>query len=162
MGKSNKLLTAAAAVCLLSLVIMAAALTLGRKTALAPAFTPPAFAENAVTGTPEAPGDSWTRVYQEGMPFSAHVCGRVKPEGETAQVYFTNDAGNTHWLKLRILDEDGNLLAETGLLRPGEYVRQVTFTQVPKEGTLIRMKIMAYEPDTYQSAGAVTLKTVVG
>ena len=77
-------------------------------------------------------------------------------------MYLTNDEGNKVWLKLRILDEEDNILAETGLLKPNEYVKTVTFDKIPKSGANIKLKIMAYEPDTYYSAGAVTLNTTVG
>ena len=69
--------------------------------------------------------------------------------------------GNQVWLKLRILDEEDHILAETGLLKPNEFVRTVTFETVPENRTNIKLKIMAYEPDTYDSAGAVTLNTTL-
>ena len=65
------------------------------------------------------------------------------------------------WLKVRILDVGGNILGETGLVRPGEYVQTVALTTIPKPGTPITLKIMAYEPDTYYSMGAGTLNTTV-
>ena len=60
-----------------------------------------------------------------------------------------------------MLDEDGEVLGETGLIRPGEYVQAVTFDAIPVSGTAISMKVMAYEPETYHSAGAVTLNTTI-
>ena len=46
-------------------------------------------------------------------------------------------------------------------IRPGEYLQTVTFDTLPQSGDNITMKVMAYEPDTYLSAGAVSLKTVI-
>ena len=57
--------------------------------------------------------------------------------------------------------QSGELLGETGLIRPGEYVQSVTFDTVPASGATISMKVMAYEPETYHSAGAVTLNTTI-
>lgn len=74
-------------------------------------------------------------------------------------VYLTNPAENTVWLKLRVLDTNGSILGETGLLRPGEYVRTVALSAAPTPGTSITLKIMGYEPDTYLSAGSATLST---
>ena len=82
-------------------------------------------------------------------------------EGNRADIWLTNPESNTIWLKLRILDEDGEILGETGLIRPSEYVQSVTFDTVPAPGATISMKVMAYEPETYHSGGAVTLNTVV-
>ena len=96
------------------------------------------------------------------MNFSAHICGKVTLNESEANVFFTNDDGNKVWLKLRILDQEDNILAETGLLKPNEYIRAVTFYTVPENGATIKIKIMAYEPDTYYSAGTVTLNTTVG
>lgn len=40
-------------------------------------------------------------------------------------------------------------------------MQSVTFDTVPAPGATISMKVMAYEPETYHSGGAVTLNTVV-
>ncbi len=126
-------------------------------------FTPPPFESDATYGTPADAGDSWGQIYKEGMSFSAHVCGRVVPNGNKADVYFTNDEGNSVWLKLRVLDENEKIIAETGLLKPGQYVKSIKFKSgTLTEGAKITMKIMAYEPETYYSEGAVTLTTVIG
>lgn len=78
-----------------------------------------------------------------------------------ADVYFTNSEKFDVWLKLRVLTADGTLLGETGLIRPGEYVKSVSLTSEVEDGTAIKLKIMAYEPDTYYSAGSVTLNTIL-
>ena len=151
-----------AAVCFLAVLGMGLSLALtGGKTEQAE-FTPPPFETTAQSGMPDAADESWTQIYRDGMSFSAHICGKVVLNGNAADVYFTNDDGNEVWLKLRILDEEDNILAETGLLKPNEYVRTVTFDTVPENRATIKLKIMAYEPDTYYSAGAVTLNTTVG
>ena len=69
-------------------------------------------------------------------------------------------AGITTFLTMAyILAVNPNILGETGLVRPGEYVQTVALTTIPKSGTPITLKIMAYEPDTYYSAGAASLNT---
>ena len=54
-----------------------------------------------------------------------------------------------------IYDGAGNILGETGLIRPGEYVRSVNLTALPQPDAEVSYKIMSYEPDTYFSCGAV-------
>ena len=76
-------------------------------------------------------------------------------------MWLTNPVSNTVWLKVRVLDEKGNTLGETGLIKPGEYVQSVTLDTVPKTGKPIVLKIMAYQPDTYYSEGAVSLNTKI-
>ena len=61
--------------------------------------------------------------------------------------------------RIPLLDEKGNILGETGLIRPGEYVRTLTLNGEVKPGTPVTLKIMAYEPETYHSAGAAALNT---
>lgn len=138
-------------------------------------FTPPPFEPSAVRGTPEVPEAlGYSSPYKEGMGYRFSVCGNVTVNGTEATVYLTNpeenngnDANgvngvNTVWIKLRVTDEKGNVLGETGLIKPGEYVKNVTLTKALPEGTKIRLKIMGYEPGTYKSAGSATLNTVIG
>ena len=66
------------------------------------------------------------------------------------------------WLKVRVLDAEGNLLGESGLLRPGGYVRTVTLERSPAPGTRIKLKVMGYMPETYRSAGTLVLNTAIG
>ena len=145
-------------VCLLCLAMMAAALVYTQSPAQGE-FTPP-FEESAVSGIPDVPEElGWQEL--DAQAFQVGVCGAVLLEGNRADIWLTNPESNTIWLKLRILDEDGEILGETGLIRPGEYVQSVTFDTVPAPGATISMKVMAYEPETYHSGGAVTLNTVV-
>ena len=162
MKKKNYILPALSAICVLAVIGMILALTLGGKKAQQPPFTPPEFDSAAISGTPEVSDGSWSKIYQDGMSFTVYVCGNVIVQGDSTDVYFTSIAENTVWLKLRITDEAGNILGETGLIKPNEYVRSVKFDTVPATGTKIKLKIMAYEPETYYSAGAVSLNTAIG
>ena len=159
--KNSKTVPVLGAVLAVLAVAMIAALCLPRSTETD--FTPPPFEQNAVTGVPEVPEDlGYSSPYKEGMTYRFSVCGNVTAEGENAVVYLTNPAENSVWLKLRVLDENGRTLGETGLLRPGEYVRCVKLSSVPPAGAKITLKIMGYEPETYHSAGSATLSTVMG
>ena len=156
--KINRIvLPVAAIVCAASILAMIFTLTAGNSNV----FTPPAFDAAAVRGAPDVPdGLGWSPV-EAADAFTAYLCGGVTANGQTADVYFTNADTNTVWLKLRILDGGGETIGETGLIRPGEYVRSVEFTRLPPNGANIKMKIMAYEPETYFSAGAAVLNTTI-
>ena len=126
-------------------------------------FVPPAFESSAQLGVPEVPEElSYTSPYREGMAYRFSVCANVTMDGRVATVYFTSAEENTVYLKLRVLDTDGEILGETGLLKPGEYVRVVELCEALDAGTQVQLKIMSYEPDTYLSAGSVVLKTEIG
>ena len=160
--KENYSLRIAAVVCILALCCMVLALTVGSRKSQRTEFTPPPFETAAVSGMPTVPdGLGWSEIYQDGMGFKAYICGNVIIDGSTADIYFTNSEEFDVWLKLRVLDENGTVLGETGLIRPGEYVKSVSLTSEIKDGAAIKLKIMAYEADTYYSAGAVTLNTTI-
>lgn len=125
-------------------------------------FTPPPFDANAVNGTPEVDASlGYGEIYREEMGFSVWLCGSVTMEGKNARLYFTNPDGNTVWLKARIMDAEGNILGESGILKPGSYVEHVTLASEPCEGTNISVKIMAYRAETYHSEGAIVLNTTI-
>lgn len=128
-----------------------------------PEFVPPDFETAAVQGTPEVAEDmGYTELYKEGMAYRVSVCGIPTVDGQDLTVYFTNTEGNEKYLKLRVLDENDNILGETGLIRPGEYVKAVTLAKTLAAGEKIKLKIMGYEPETYESAGSVSLNVTVG
>lgn len=160
--KPDKRIPILEAVFAVALIIMIVALSVPKK-AQRGEFVPPAFESAAVTGTPEVPdGLGYSAPYQDGMAYRFAVCGNVLMEGKQALVYFTNPAENDTWTKLRVYDENGNILGETGLLKPGEYVQYVELDKELTPGTPIKLKIMGYEPDTYLSAGSVALNTQIG
>lgn len=139
-----------------ALLVMAAALFF--REASKDTFTPPPFESAAVAGVPEVSEElGYTQLYKEGMVYRVSICGIVTMEEQDAIVYFTNTEGNEKYLKLRVLDEQEQVLGETGLLKPGEYVKAVALNKELKPGTPIKLKVMGYQPETYESAGCVTL-----
>lgn len=158
-ANKNMPLIAAAVICVLSIIIMLIALTAGHKQVQAE-FTPPPFEDNAIAGVPAVPDNlGWTEL--DCKAYKVSVCGQVVADGNRADLWLYNPESNTIWLKLRVLDEKGNVLGETGLLKPGEYVQSVVLERVPADGSTIALKIMGYQPDTYFSEGAATLNTSI-
>lgn len=155
--KKNRLLPVVCTLCALSLCVMAAALI----TRASSGFRPPPFEAAAVKGTPEVPEELRYSPVQAKDAFAAYLCGKPLAENGQAVVFFTSPADNAFWLKLRVLDSAGICLGETGLLRPGEYVKDVKLKSVPENGAAVTLKIMAYEPETYYSLGTVSLKTTI-
>lgn len=157
-GRLFALVVLAATICVVSIGIMIYALSMtGGRTEQ---FVPPPFESAAQTGTPDVPVDlGWDELDAQSYKFS--VCGVIDPQNGKADVWLTNPEENKIWLKVRVLDMAGNTLGETGLIKPGEYVRSVALKPEPQDGENIQLKIMAYEPDTYYSAGVVSLNTTV-
>ena len=143
--------------CIISVSIMMLALLVGGKS---DPFAPPPFDPEARAGMPEVPEDLSWQILDTG-PFRAGLCGILIPERNWIPVWFTNPSQNTVWLRLRLLDKQGQILGETGLLRPGEYLHSVAVDPLPPAGTPVTLKVMAYEPETYHSAGAFTLRATI-
>ena len=156
----NYILPLAAVLCAVSLAVMVFALTRQEVQTEMGEFTPPPFDGGAVVGSPAVPeGLGWQEL--DAKVYKAGICGKFIPKGNAADVWLTNPESNTVWLKVRVLDEKGNTLGETGIIKPGEYVQSVELDNVPKAGKPIVLKIMAYQPDTYYSEGAVSLNTTI-
>ena len=154
------------ALCVLSVSAMAFALAAGvpgrnRGDGGPGAFTPPPFEQSAKAGEPETEAIPKESGYSllDAQAYQAALCGNPDVRGREVWLYLTNPESNTVWLKVRILNEAGEILGESGLLKPGEYVESVALDTVPSEDTPVQLKLMAYEPDTYHSAGAVSLHT---
>ena len=145
------------AVLVVGIIVYAVTGTAGSSTS----FTPPEEEENAVEGVPEVDEDlGWSEItIDDGYVVS--ICGVVNEEDGSAEVWFYSDDENEVWVKLRIQDEDGNTIGESGLLMPGEYVQYVELDTVPEEDETVYLEVMGYEPDTYYSAGSVTLETTL-
>lgn len=144
-----------AALCVLALIGMTAALILTGKSR---EFTPPPFDPAAQEGTPAvSPEAGYGEMDAKAFCFS--VAGELFPQNGRVDLWLTNPAENSVWLKVRILDESGAILGESGLIRPGEYVRSVNLHTQPQSSVKVVLKIMAYEPETYYSAGSAVLNT---
>ena len=127
-----------------------------------PEFVPPEFEGSAIVGQPTPPEElGYSELRQDGMGFGVGICGNVIVNDKNADVYFYNCDDNDVWLKLRIIDEKGNIIGETGLLKPSEYVQSVEITEQLQDDDKIKLKIMAYEPETYYSEGSVVMNTRV-
>ena len=87
---------------------------------------------------------------------------------DTAPVYLdgilylnaANLSDNTVWFLARVYRGD-QMIAQTGIFYPGEYVAQVPCSTKLSAGEKILVRILAYEPETYHSEGVAQFSTVV-
>ena len=145
------------ALCVLSLAVMCVSLYISANKSAK--FTPPEFDLGAIHGTPDENVSGWCDATLEGMTYSVFMCREIIIDGGKAIVYFTNPAENTVWLKIRLIDENGAVIGESGIIKPSEYVEYVYISDTPRNGSTITVKVMGYEPHTYHSAGAVSFNT---
>ncbi len=72
----------------------------------------------------------------------------------------TNCAGNTVWFLAQVYRED-KLIAETGMIYPGEYVADIPSSSELSDTDSILIRILAYEPKTYNGEGIAQISCVV-
>lgn len=159
--KNNKLIIPIlSAVCVLSLSLMIFALCRTAPINTITEFVPPEFDANAVEGIPDVPEKyGWSEIYQDGMNFRVSINKKIINTKNQADVYLYNNEDNNVWLKLRILDEEGDIIGESGLIKSGEYIKTVTLTESVYDGQKVKLKIMSYQPETYYSEGSIILNT---
>ena len=157
--RKNKLLFAMIVICAAAVSVMVLALIISFRSTETK-FVPPEFDENAVKGIPDVPDDlGWSEIDAQVFKFS--VCGTLNLEGDTVNIWLTNPEDNSVWIKARMYDGDENILGETGLIKPGEYIKSISILKQKKDDENVSLKIMAYQPDTYYSEGTVILKSVL-
>ena len=159
MMRKREILPFLAAACTLALVGMTLALVLGGREAEAAVLPLESAAVRGVPAVAEALG--YSAPAAEGVDYRFSLCGSVYMDGASAVVYFTNPAENRVWLRLCVLDGSGRTLGETGLLRPGEYVRAVVLDEPLPAGTPVTIRVTGCQPETYRSAGAIVMSTAV-
>lgn len=160
-SKPNDLISVLFLALIIAIIVMIIALS-NPKEADPPEFSPPPFDVNAVKGAPDVSEEKgYDIISNSQMPYSAGLCGKVYIYGRKADIYFTNPSSNDVWMKLRAFDSDGNIIGETGLIKPGEYIKDMILDPTPQNGDSITLKIMTYEPDTYKSEGTFSLTPMV-
>ena len=115
-------------------------------------FVPPAWESNAVSGMPSEPlpPNFGSMTVDQGFVLAMSATPRLR--GNDLDLYFTSPDSNTVWLRVRIYDANGQMLYESGLLKPGEHLPTVTLSAVPTGNTVVA-DILSYEPETYYSRG---------
>lgn len=127
-----------------------------------PPFVPPEFEVNAIIGMPDANKvEGYSILGQDDLGFKVGFCGKPELKDGKTYVYFANVKENNVWLKLRALDKDDNKIYDTGIIKPGQYIEYIELGENIKANDEITFKVMAYQPDTYYSEGAVLLNTVI-
>jgi len=94
--------------------------------------------------------------------YSVYIDGVPYIEKNDLVINFISIENNNVWIKIRIIDEEKNIIAESGLVKPGEYLKSVKLLKKISVKTNVTYMIMGYEIGSYMSAGTVNLNTKVG
>ena len=152
MDKQQKIILSAISAALA--VILLAAVIILTQAPFKGRFTPPAHDASAQSGAPtEIPAEALYGTARVENGFFASLATSPALVGNELSLYFTSPKSNTAWISVEILDGEGNTLAKSGYLLPGEYLSTLTLSSVPTDPSGIKAKILSYEPDTYYSLG---------
>ena len=127
-------------------------------------YAPPARESNAKMGTPTPDGHYLYSGLNTDFGYQVMLAANLyRQEDGSLNIYFTNTAANEVLLLCEIVAEDsGDTLYKSGLLKPGEYVESLSpCMDFPNEATMVLVKIYAFEPKTYYSAGSTVLNVTL-
>ena len=157
MDRTQKIIISVFAAILAVIVITIIIVAAGDKAPIIGDFIPPPFEENAVKGIPDPLPDFFgTLAISEELIVG--VCATPSLKENALDIYLTSHEKNISYVKIRIYDKKGEILGESGLLKPGEHLRSLELSApIPSGENELRAIILSYEPDTYYSKGSAEI-----
>lgn len=124
-------------------------------------FIKPGFDSNVINKIPQDINykDSTINISEN---YNVYINGLPKMDKDNLIIDFISLEDNKVWIKLRILDEQNKVIAESGIVKPGEYLKSIKLNKKVKENDKIMYMIIGYEIDSYISAGTIKLNTRIG
>lgn len=156
MDKQQKIMIAVLSVLLAILIVITCVLFTGKRETVIGEFKAPPFEQGAVAGIPQVSREHNYKTVEVTDGFSFAMCGNLALINGGCVLYFTSPEANTVWLRVRIYDTQDKLLGQSGILRPGQYLEAVRLTQSISSSIPVKIKVMAYEPETYFSKGSIS------
>ena len=126
-------------------------------------FEHPDFEEAAIQGEPDVDKERFAYSPVEvAEGYSLVLCAVPANDGQEIEFNFTNPKDNNVNLKVEVYDKSEKLLASTGVLKPGEYLKSVTLKEPLEEReTPVNVRFMSYDPKNWTSKGNVNLELVI-
>lgn len=91
--------------------------------------------------------------------YALRLAGVPENDGQNIDLYLTNIQDNDVWVRIEILDEQGEILGQSGVIRNGQYLKTVHLNKpLSQRETPVLIKVIGYTPYTWQSQGNVQLK----
>lgn len=126
-------------------------------------LTHPDFETAALAGEPQVDEQRYGySTLEVNTEYSIMLCGVPANDGQNIYFYLTNPTENGVWFRAEFLNEAGDVLASTGVLKQGEYLPYITLDQpLTERETVMTVRVVAYEPHTWQSQGNINLNLTV-
>lgn len=129
--------------------------------ALTVRYSPPEHEKNAGNGIPVVKDDYLYRTMKSDFGYSFSMAANLYQRKDgSVSVFLTNPVENDVNILCEIRDmETGLLYYKSGLLFPGEFVENLKpDTKFSNELHNVTVKVLAYEPESFLSAGTTELK----
>ena len=134
----NKNLIIALIICVISFVGFILALNSYNKSK---EFVKPEFEKNVIEGMPSLSKEEGFDEFEVSEDYIIYMTGETKLSDNKLTVYFTSKKTNNVYVKLRVLKEE-KVVGETGLLKPGEYIKEVKLNKSLQKDDKITLKVM--------------------
>lgn len=156
--KTEKLLLRISIAVVAAFVVAACIVSLIKRNQKSSGFVAPDFDSGCVaTDFESAPGNKIA--VTEGLTVA--IPSEISGNQDGIDVNFAAAPNNRGNIKLELIDSEGNIVAESGLIRPGEGLATITkiySKNLPESDGNLTIKVLTYEPETYISLGSCTLK----
>lgn len=160
MNKTQKIIILIVSVVLAAVISACIFVSEKQKNTLAE-FVPPSFDNAFIEGVPvDVPDSAVYKTLNIRQGYTIGTATRINIEKEKGVFYFTNFADNDFYIKLVLYNEKNEFVGESGLIKPGGYLRNVKLDtgKISKE---INIKILTYEKNTFYSCGTASVKVSV-
>lgn len=127
-------------------------------------YTPPEYEVSAIVGEPNPTEDFLYGGMDTAYNFRVQMATNLyQQENGSVKVFFTNVEENDVNLMCEIIDEETEkTLYKSGVVRPGEYVESLEpVEKFSNEAKDIMIKIYAFEPEDWYSAGTIEIGSVL-
>ncbi|MBR0423732.1 MAG: hypothetical protein IJJ04_03775 [Clostridia bacterium] len=128
-------------------------------------YNPPPMETASVEGVPEIANEDWGySPFGIDPEFRLKVCGEPEIDGNDVNIYLTSMNTNKVIMRCVLVSEDEpeKVLAESGTIKPGTYLKSIKLKEDLKSGSHgAILKVVAYDPETYFSKGTANLKIVL-
>jgi len=155
--KKNKVVIILSVI-LLILIILIILLTISNKNKST--FKKPEFDKNAIENI-SSNIDYQSKIIKVTDNYSLYIEPEPIINDNYLMINLISLETNNIWLKVRVLKEN-EVVAETGLIKPGEYLEKVQLKKKLDVNDEVVYMIMGYEKDSYFSAGSIKLNTRIG
>lgn len=121
------------------------------------------FDRNAIVGKPNPDKEYYYSSITSPTGYYVSLASNLyRQDDDSLMIYLTNPSINEVYFKCKIENINGDILYQTDILKPGEYLEKLK-ANIKLEDREIKIKIfiLAYEIETNYSAGEVVINGVL-